>query len=143
MAEVSIIGFDGSEAAKRSVEYGIDRSKFTGAHLHIVYVLEWSPFSFQTPEELAERHMRREQELDRARSVVQPVLDRIKAEGIEVTSQVTHGNARDLLCDAAVERKASQIIIGRTGDSKWAQRLLGSLANGLAQIAPVPVTIVP
>ncbi len=143
MTEVSIVGFDDTEPAKRAVEYGISRSKSTGAELHIVYVLEWSPFSFHTPDELAERHKRREQELDRARAVIQPVMDRVKAEGVKVSCEVVHGNARELLCKAATELKASQIIIGRSGDSNLAQRLLGGLAITLAQVAPVAVTIVP
>ncbi len=143
MSEVSIVGFDDTEPAKRAVNFGVSRSKFTGARLHIVYVLEWSPFSFHTPDELAERHKRREQELDRARAVVQPIMDSVRAEGVEVSCEVVHGNARELLCSSAEDLKASQIIIGRSGDSNLAQRLLGGLAITLAQVAPVPVTIVP
>lgn len=143
MSEVSIVGFDDTEPAKRAVAFGVSRSKHTGAHLHLVYVLEWSPFSFHTPEELAERHKRREQELDRARAVMQPVVDQVKAENVEVTCEVVHGNPRELLCAAAEELKATQIIIGRKGDAGLAQRLLGGLVINLAQVSPVPLTIVP
>ena len=94
-------------------------------------------------EELAERHKRREEELDRAGATVQPVLDELKKAGVDASHEVRHGNAADLLCQIAKEKDATQIIIGRTGDSELAQRLLGGLVITLAQIAPVPVTIVP
>ena len=38
---------------------------------------------------------------------------------------------------------AAQIFIGRTGSSSLMDRIFGSVAGSLAQIAPVPCTIVP
>lgn len=143
MSETYIVGFDGTPQARRAVDHAATLAKSSGASLHLVLVLEWSPYSFHTPEELAERHGRREQELDRAHAVVQPVVDELTKAGLTVTSEVRHGNAGDLLCTIATDQNASQIIIGRTGDSALAQRLLGGLVITLAQAAPVPLTVVP
>lgn len=143
MTDIYIVGFDGTDQSSRAVGYAAERAKKSGAELHLVHVLEWSPYSFHTPEELAERHGRREQELKRAQALVQPVVDEISKTGIKTTCEVRHGNAGDLLCKIAADKDAAQIIIGRTGDSALAQRLLGGLAMTLAQVSPVPVTIVP
>ncbi len=143
MSDFYIVGFDGTAQARRAVDYAASRAKKSGGKVQLVQVIEWSPYSFHTPEELAERHGRREQELERAKAMVQPVADELGKTGIEVDCQVRHGNAADLLCKIASELEADQIIIGRTGDSALAQRLLGGLAITLAQVAPVPVTIVP
>ena len=143
MSEMYVVGFDGTPQARRAVDYAAQRAKRATAELHLVFVLEWSPFSFHTPEELAERHMRREQELDRATAVVTPVVEELNKNGIKADCAVRHGNAADLLCQIATEKDAAQIIIGRTGDSKLTQRLLGGLALTLAQASPVPLTIVP
>lgn len=143
MTDVNIVGFDGSGHAGRAVDYASDRAKKSGASLHLVLVLEWSPYSFHTPEELAERHKRREQELDRANAIVQPVVNDLNKAGVKTTCEVRHGHVADILCEIASEKSASQIVIGRTGDSAIAQRLLGGLVLTLAQIATVPVTIVP
>jgi len=143
MAEIYIVGVDGTAQSRRAVDYAVERAKKSGASLHLALVLEWSPFSFHTPEELAERHKRREQELQRANDVLQPLAVELNKAGVKTTFETRHGHAADLLCKIATDKNATQIIIGRTGDSVIAQRLLGGLAISLVQVAPVPVTIVP
>ncbi len=75
MSNQYIVAYDGSPAAQRAVDYAVERSKTSGAAILIAHVLEWSPYSFLTQEELAERHMRRTEELARAKSaIVDPVV---------------------------------------------------------------------
>ncbi len=143
MTDTFVVGFDGSESSQRALAFAAARAKSTEAKLHLVLVLEWSPYSFHTPDELAERHKRREQELDRGNGVLQPAIDALTKEGHAVTGEVRHGHAGELLCEIAEGAGAVQIIVGRTGGSSFASRLLGSLAITLVQAAPVPVTIVP
>jgi nucleotide-binding universal stress UspA family protein len=143
MTDTYIVGFDGTAQSRRAADYAAARAKASGGKVHLVLVLEWSPYSFHTPEELAERHGRREQELERANATVQPVVDELNKGGVTATCEVRHGHAADLLCKIASDNSAAQIVIGRTGDSALAQRILGGLAITLAQVAPVPVTIVP
>lgn len=143
MSDIYVVGFHSTEHSSRAVDYAAKLAKKSGAALHLVQVIEWSPYSFHTPEELAERHGRREQELSRALAQVQPVTDELNKSGVTATCEVRHGHAGELLCKIASEQNADQIIIGRTGDSALAQRLLGGLAITLAQISPVPTTIVP
>ncbi|MEQ8710334.1 MAG: universal stress protein [Rhodospirillales bacterium] len=143
MSQTYIVGFDGTPQSGRAVEHAAAAAKKTGGKLHLVFVIEWSPYSFHTAEELAERHGRREQELDRAKESLQPVVDQLKGQGVTTEFEVRHGNAAELLCEIAKATPGSEIVIGRTGGSGLAQRLLGGLAMTLAQVAPVPITIVP
>lgn len=143
MSDTFVVGFDGTEAAERAVSFAAARAKVAGARLHLVQVIEWSPYSFHTPDELAERHKRREEELERADALVKPVAARLAADGIETSCETRHGDAAELLSEIAQERDAAQIIIGRTGRSALANRILGGLVFALAQASPVPVTIVP
>ncbi|RCW78553.1 universal stress protein [Paracoccus lutimaris] len=144
MSNQYIVAYDGSPAAQRAVDYAVERSKTSGAAILIAHVLEWSPYSFLTQEELAERHMRRTEELARAKSaIVDPVVASLTAKGVPVTSDMRYGNVPDTLVAIAQEADAAQIIIGRTGQSTIVARLFGSVAGTLAQMSPVPVTIVP
>ena len=138
-----IVGFDGSDSSQRAIDFAAERAKLAGAKLHLVQVLEWSPYSFHTPDELAERHMRRELEIERANAAIQPVVKKLTEAGYQVDSEVRHGHAGDILCNIAEEIGAVQIIVGRAGGHSITNRLLGSLAITLVQSAPVPVTIVP
>jgi nucleotide-binding universal stress UspA family protein len=143
MPEVYIVGFDGTEASHRAAKLAAGLAKTSRARVHLVLVLEWSPYSFLTQEELAERHKRREAELKRAAEIVAPIAIELAEEGIEVTSEVRYGHAGELFCEIADALAASQIFIGRKGSRSLADRLLGGLAVTLVQASPVPVTVVP
>lgn len=143
MTDKFLIGFDGTESSNRAIEFAAACAKGSNAQLHLVMVLEWSPYSFQTPDELSERHKRREQELGRATDALKPVAEGLNADGVETSFEVRHGHAADILCEIAKDDDVVQIFIGRTGNSTLTARLLGGLAISLAQVAPVPVTIVP
>lgn len=139
-----LVAQDGSDAARRALEFGIKRASATDGSLVIAHVLEWSPYSFLTPEELAERHGRRADELTRAeQAILAPVVAEVQARSVPVSAVLRYGHIAETLCQIAQEQGAGLIIIGRTGHSRFATRVFGSVAGTLAQIAPVPVTIVP
>lgn len=144
MAEKIVVGFDGSESARRALTFAADRASAIGATLVIAHVLEWSPYSFLTPSELEERHKRRSEELARAESaLIAPVVTSLEGSGITIQTELKYGHIAETLCAIAAAHKAAQIVIGRTGHSNMASRLFGSVAGTLAQVAPAPVTIVP
>ncbi len=143
MPDTAIVGYDGTESSQRAVTFACGLAKDAKDAVHLVHVLEWSPYSFLTPEELSERHKRREQELSRANAIMEPVIADLKAKGVNATHEVRYGHAGEILCEIAKSKKASQIVIGRTGTTAIAARLMGSLALTLVQASPVPVTVIP
>ena len=144
MSNRYVVAFDGSAAARRAVDHAVERARSSGAAIVVAHVLEWSPYSFLTPEELEERHKRRREEMERARTaVVQPIVEQLTKSKLEVTTEIRYGNVAETLIAIATEVGATEIVIGRTGHSTMVARLFGSVAGSLAQISPVPVTIVP
>ncbi|TVQ28825.1 MAG: universal stress protein [Geminicoccaceae bacterium] len=139
-----VVAYDDSEPSKRALEHAIEAARLTNAAILVAHVLEWSPYSFLTAEELAERHKRRNEEVSRAKqAVVDPAVAELKKRGLEVDTEIRYGKVAETLIAIAEETGASQIIIGRTGHSTIASRVFGSVAGSLAQVSPVPVTIVP
>ncbi|SCY85040.1 universal stress protein [Paracoccus tibetensis] len=144
MASKIVVGYDGSEAAERALDFAMSRADLSGNSLVIAHVLEWSPYSFLTPSEVEERHRRRTEEMQRAETaILAPLTARIRAAGIEVETLIRYGHTAETMCRIATEQDAAMIVIGRTGHSGFAARLFGSVAGTLAQVAPVPVVIVP
>ncbi len=144
MTNTIVVGYDGSESAGRALEFAVSRAKSQGVSVTVAHVLEWSPYTFLTPEELEERHARRTEEMARAETiVVAPVLEKLQSQGVEATADIKYGHIADTICQIATDSGASQIVIGRTGHSSLTSRLFGSVAGTLAQASPVPVTIVP
>ena len=144
MSQTIVVGYDASASGNRALEFALNEATSKGANVLIAHVLEWSPYSFLTPEELEERHKRRGEELARAeQAVLGPVVEKAKASGVATETELRYGHIAETLCNIADEKSASQVVIGRTGHSELASRLFGSVAGTLAQASPVPVTIVP
>ena len=73
MTSSYLLAVDGSPGSQKAIEFAAERAASSGASLIVAYVIEWSPYSFNTPEENETRHKRREEEIDRAtQSVVEP-----------------------------------------------------------------------
>lgn len=144
MTDTILVGVDNSECGRRAADFAVARAKAGKARLVVAHVIEWSPYTFNTPEENEQRHKRREEEIERAQTqVLDPLVAALESSGVEVEGVVRHGHAAQVLCDLAGETGATQIFIGRRGLSKLAAMLFGSVAGSLVQISQVPVTVVP
>ena len=144
MSPSFLVAVDGSSGGGRALDAAIALAKSASGRVVLVHIIEWSPFSFHTPDELAERHQRREEELDRARdSVLAPAARKAADAGVESESIVRHGHPSETLVEVAKQENATQIFIGRKGQSSVGALLFGSVAGSLVQISPVPVTVVP
>src|SRR6056297_2464303 len=74
-----LVGIDGSDCGDRAISTAVVQARAAGADLVICYVIAWSPYTFSTPQENAERHRRREEELESARSkLLEPWVDKLK-----------------------------------------------------------------
>jgi nucleotide-binding universal stress UspA family protein len=144
MSEVMLVGIDCSECSERALQYAARWAETAGRRLIVTHVIEWSPFSFTTPQENEERHRRREAELERAHTeIVDPVVNRLLEKGINVHGVIRHGHPAETLCAVAEEFGAKHIVIGKTGSSRIRAQLFGSVANSLVQISKQPITVVP
>lgn len=144
MSEKFVVGYDGSEAARRALDFAVARALMQGGSIVLVHVLEWSPYSFLTPTELEERHKRRREEMERAdAAVMTPVVKDLSAQGLTIKPVIRYGKTADILCAIAREEGALQIFVGREGHSALEARIFGSVAGALVQTSPVPCTIVP
>jgi len=144
MSSVLMVGVDGSECGGRAIEYAERHAKRANASLYVAHIVEWSPFSFSTVEENAERHKRREEEIQRAHTeVIDPIVSRLKDAGIDVTGLVRHGHVAETLNALAGEHEVTNIIIGRQGTSMLKAHVFGSVGSRLVQVADCAVTVVP
>ncbi|MBB4175163.1 universal stress protein [Sulfitobacter noctilucicola] len=140
-----VVGLDGSEAGARALDFAKRQAKVIGeCSIAICYVIEWSPYSFQTKEENEQRHKRREEELALAHErVMDPAVSQAKEEGFDVVAIVRHGDAADILDSVAKKHDAAQIVVGRVGVRGLKERVFGGVTGRLAAAASVPVTIIP
>lgn len=144
MTNKILVAVDGSETGKRAIDFAAKEANDSGYDIVLAYVIEWTPYSFHTPEELAERHNRRESEVSRAEeSLLVPEAARLTKSGLNVETVVRHGNIGETLSEIAKEYGVSEVYIGRLGESKVKTMLFGSVTAALIQTSSVPVTVVP
>lgn len=139
-----LVGIDGSDCGDRALSAAVAQARAADADLVICYVIAWSPYTFSTPQENAERHRRREEELESARSkILEPRVAGLRESGLAAESVARHGHPVRTLIKLAEERKADVIVVGRSGDTPMKTRIFGGTAAGLVQSSPVPVLVVP
>lgn len=139
-----VIGLDGQSSGDKALDFAKDlAAKTSDCELIVVYVIEWSPFSFQTAEENAERHKRREEEISIAMErVVNPAVASLTEAGLNARAIVKHGDVADTIDGVAHREGASQIIIARNSSGGLSSRIFGSSTANLVMNARVPVTVV-
>ncbi|MEP5728193.1 MAG: universal stress protein [Sulfitobacter sp.] len=139
-----VIGLDGTDTGERALAFATDlASRIESCELLAIYVIEWSPFTFQTAEENAQRHKRREEEIELATSrIVEPAVKALSDAGYTATGLVRHGDVAETLNALTVEHGGSQIIVGRASSDGFAKRIFGSATQNLVMHADVPVTVV-
>jgi nucleotide-binding universal stress UspA family protein len=139
-----LVGLDGLASGERAMAHAEKLAKLIGdCEVIVAYVIEWSPFAFQSAEENAQRHKRREEEIDLAQSrVVDPAVAKLTADGIRARGIVRHGHVSDTLEKLAKAEDAEMIVIGRKVESGFGARIFGSSTANLVMQATVPVTVV-
>jgi len=144
MTTTLMIGLDGTDTGDRALAHGARLSTLIGdCELLLVYVIEWSPYSFQTAEENEQRKKRREEEISIAKErVIEPAIERLRSTGLSARGLVRHGDVADTLDAVAIQEQAEQIVVGRASDGGFARRLFGSSTANLVMNASVPVTVV-
>ena len=144
MGETLLVGIDGGAMSENAVALACKQAQNTGANLLVVYVIEWSPYTFNTPEENEERKKWYADEINTAKErVLDPLIESIKKSGLSADGVVRHGSPAEMIIYVAKERGVSQIFIGRRGTSGIKEMLFGSVAANLVQASPVPVTVAP
>ncbi len=138
------VGLDGTDTGDRALSFARElASRMDDCELIVAFVIEWSPFTFQTAEENEKRHKRREEEIATAKSrVVDPAVNSLKEAGFKALGIVQHGDVAETLDRITVEHGASQIIVGRVSNDGFTKRLFGSSTQNLVMHASVPVTVV-
>ncbi len=144
MGNTILVALDGSVGSKQALAAAVSHAKLADSDILLAYVIDWSPYSFHTPQELEERHSRRESEIARANdSVLTPEANALKEKGVVVKTVVRHGKIAETLNQICDENNVAQIYIGRLGESRMRSMIFGSVTAALIQSSSVPVTVVP
>ena len=129
---------DGSEHAFHALALALALAKQNNSELHMISVeeIDYMPeFIEEVREETGTSARRFHSVLQRARAMAQE-------HGIKLQTHIVAGHpVRDVIRLAA-ELKVDLLVIGATGHSALYERMIGSRADRIMQLAPCPVLVV-
>jgi len=127
---------DGSEHAFNALELALAKQNRSELHMVSVLEIDYAPeFIEEVREETGAAARRFHKVLQRAREMAEK-------SGVKVNTHVVSGHpVRDVIRLAA-ELKADLLVIGATGHSALYERMIGSRADRMVQLAQCPVPVV-
>ncbi len=136
MSSGILIGYDGSECAKRALEVGLDVAKVYGEKVIIAFGYELNPVAGEMADyakalrELAEARLGEGKQL-------------AAGSGLEIEAVIIEEAPARGLVQIAEERDLRVIVVGTRGESPIRGALIGSTAHKLIHLSERPVLVVP
>ena len=138
MFKTILHGNDGSDHAFKALSYALDLARHNGSDLHMVCVEE----IYYAPEFIEEIREQTGTASRRFHTVIQRANAMAAERGLKIKTHVLAGHPVRDIVQLAAEIRADLLVIGATGHSALYERLIGSRADRILQLAPCPVLVV-
>jgi nucleotide-binding universal stress UspA family protein len=129
---------DGSEHAFKALSTAIEVAKQNNSELHMVSVEEID----YMPEFIEEVRQETGTAARRFHAVLQRARAMAEEHQVKIQTHVLAGHPVRDIVQLAAELKAELLVIGATGHSVIYERMIGSRADRIVQLAPCPVLVV-
>jgi nucleotide-binding universal stress UspA family protein len=145
-----LVAVDGSKESMRALDHAITIADGLGASLTVVHAVEPEVYSEGgdapiTSLSEAERRLVVEAVEDaegRGQNVLDDAAERATEAGVTVETELLYGDPLAVLPSFLEREQFDGVFVGHRGYSKRYEGLLGSVAKGLVERSPVPVTVV-
>ncbi|PCR91056.1 universal stress protein [Natrinema ejinorense] len=131
-----LLATDGSDAARRATDHGIELAGELEATLHVLSVSEAGPQATEKQDRL------RSEPDDEAVSAAESAREAAGREGVDVTTDIRQGVPQEQIVDYAETNPIDMVIVGTAGRSGLDHLISGSVAEEIVRNAPVPVLTV-
>lgn len=133
-----VIATDGSDAARRAVQAGVELARPSGAVTTFAYVCHGPPLLLGDP--LYSRRVAAD--LAHARATVGEAMACAAEAGVEGESEILEGDAAEQILELARLRDADLIVVGSRDLGRVAGAVLGSVSHAIVDNADRPVLVV-
>jgi nucleotide-binding universal stress UspA family protein len=140
-----VVGYDGSQPARRALDQAADLLRYREGALEVVYVAHLTVGATLSPEAIAE--VRQAQD-EQARALAEEVRDRLAGQDQPWHFQRRDGAVAAELKDVAddVHRQygdTAEIVIVLGGSTHWYHHVAGSVASSVVRSDIFPTLVVP
>ena len=136
-----LIATDGSKAAKKAVDFGVQIAGLSGAKVYAVYVIDTTPY-YSIPLDKVWSKEVYEQLETMGNEITSDVEKAAKAAGLEAESLVLKGDPAERIIKFAEEQSVDMIVVGSHGIGEFERLVIGSVSEKVVRHAKVPVLVV-
>lgn len=137
-----VVGYDGSDNAKRALEKSIALARQSSGELTIVVVADTGRYTATVGLESLYKQIN-EKTRENASNLGGSALDEAKEAGVkDAYASVEVGHPADMILSVAIEHKADLIVVGRRGMSGLERFLMGSVSTAVINNAKSDVLVV-
>ncbi|MFI5400030.1 MAG: universal stress protein [SAR324 cluster bacterium] len=137
MIQKILVAYDGSESAKRALEFAVDLAGKYGSQIHVVAVARPPDFGTEVETEAivekSQQHFAHLLALVKAKHASGPV---------SATCEVLVGHPAEQIVRYAEKHGIDHIVLGRRGHTLFERWLIGSVARQVIAYAACAVTVV-
>jgi len=134
-----LVGYDGSEGAKKALRTAVDIAKHYGAELHSISVEEDLPHYAATVGEVQEAKAEKNGYFARLNEEVREIA---ATEDVTLHTKVIAGHEVETIVDYAKNHHFDLVVIGFMGHSRIYDRVWGSTSQNIARLVPCTVMVV-
>jgi nucleotide-binding universal stress UspA family protein len=138
MFKIILHANDGSKPALKALDLAIAMAKQNAAMLHLVCVEEIP----QMPEYIEEVREAKAMAARRFHSVVERARLQAERNGVKIKVHIVSGHPVRVITNLVDEIGSDLLVIGATGHSALYERMIGSRADRIVQLAACPVLVV-
>ncbi|RQG90302.1 universal stress protein [Natrarchaeobius halalkaliphilus] len=127
----------------RAIDHAIDAASRYDAELHVLYVVDTETYGSYPGDEYVHELEGLESALEQAgRDAVEEISETAADEGIDVKTSIEHGVPHGAILEYVSREDIGLTVVGSKNRSGEYRRLLGSVAERVANMSDRPVTIV-
>ncbi|MBS0448847.1 MAG: universal stress protein [Proteobacteria bacterium] len=140
-----LVPVDGSPTSQRGLDEAVALARLTGASLHLIHVVDEQSFAVAASEGATFTGDLIELLREGGRSILTAACERVRAQGLTVDGELRDslaGRVCDQVIEAVRQTHADLIVLGTHGRRGVRRMVLGSDAESIVRLAPVPVLLV-
>lgn len=134
-----LVPTDGRGGMERVTDHALALAELCGATVHVLYVVDETAYA-TVPDDARER-VREALEGD-GQSATKAISERALERDLDVRREIRWGNPAVAIVAYAVENDVDLVVMGTRGKTGFERYLLGSVAEKVVRVSPIPVVTV-
>jgi nucleotide-binding universal stress UspA family protein len=138
-----VVGTDFSVCAARALSFAVSLASSQGAKVHVVHVLVEPVQAFDVAGALPYLDVSTQKDWEAAtQKRLAAAVASAEKRGVDASCEFLWGRPSDAIIDSAKRAKASLVVLGTHGRNAFEKLLIGSTAERVVRLCPVPVLTV-